>query len=224
MVYQAQEISFSRLQTRPPLHGAEGTVPEGLNTRVRGRVQVDTQDVGPRLVLGTIITALEPEAEQETTHEEPSYIPPRPRVRLGELARPKRFIKSYEPLVRQATLEKLVKLFDMFKASLGRPECATRRKELQLHLADIYRQMVRRREARQFATAISMIQDVLQPHWSQISGEKIDAIIEILRRLRQHRRLTPAIVEKHYHELVNSVGSGISLPIEVTGEWDDAEE
>jgi hypothetical protein len=89
--------------------------------------------------------------------------------------------------------------------------------QLKLYLTETYRHSVADPETRDFATAISMLQDVLRPHWSELSPGTLDEVSTVLEELRYEKRLNRSILERFYRQL--------SLPLgDVWLELDDEKE
>lgn len=137
---------------------------------------------------------------------------------LGVLSRPVRLETRYEPHFRQFVVERLFRLFERFRDGLGRPDAAARISELRSFLADLYKQSATDSETRNLATALSMLQDLIQPHWSSIGVDRVNEVAEILGWLRIQQNLTPQIIEKFYGRLSAKLGA---LSIEVN---DDGQE
>jgi hypothetical protein len=113
-------------------------------------------------------------------------------------------------LVRR-TIEGLLPSFESFRDSVGNPAAATRAAELRRSLASAYRSVVLRPETRDFATTLSMLQDLLRPHWSQIPIEKIDAVTATLRDLNSVNKFTPSLIATFYKHISADLGTHISL-------------
>ncbi len=132
---------------------------------------------------------------------------------LRALPRPERLATEYGPHLTHRTVEGLLSLFEGFRDSLGSAAAAVRAAELRARLADAYRQNIPRAETRDFATTISMLQDLLRPHWSQIPAEKIDAVCGTLRQLNSIGKFTPSAITTFYKKVSATLGSGISLDV-----------
>lgn len=145
---------------------------------------------------------------------------PRHESAIAELPSPGRLVTSFEPHLRQSTVKNLQSLFGQFKQSIGQPMAAVTKAELVDMLTRTYKKTVLDSESRNFASAVSLLQDFLRPHWSQISPEKIDAISGSLGMLVSRTELSPSVLEGFYRDLSSVVGSGISVDIEE----DEAEE
>lgn len=139
-------------------------------------------------------------------------------VQLKELPRPRRIVTRYEPHLREKLVRTLVSLFDRFEVSLGTIEAPTRILELREYLTDAYRQSLQA-QTRNLATAISMLQDLTRPHWTQISREKVKQISGVLQKLSEERNLSANVLGRYYQSLVDIVGTGIILEMN-----DDEEE
>ena len=77
---------------------------------------------------------------------------------------------QFEPHLRQASIKRLQNVMTEFQHSIGRPEVAVVREELKDVLLETYKQAVTAPETRSFATAVSMIQGFLRPHWSNLAS------------------------------------------------------
>jgi len=132
---------------------------------------------------------------------------------LRALPRPERLAAEYEPHLIHRTVEGLLSLFEAFRDSLGSAAAAARAVELRARLSDAYREGILRPETRDFATTVSMLQDLLRPHWSQIPADRIDAVCDRFRELSSIKRLTPSAVTTFYKKVSATLGSGISLDV-----------
>jgi hypothetical protein len=129
---------------------------------------------------------------------------------LEALPRRGRIVTEYEPHLRQRTVGRISELFGRFRDTLGRPETATIQYELNLFMAEVYRETVRDPQTRNFATAVSLLQDLLHPHWSEISPEKLNAVTQILGWVREQPTLTPRALEILQEKLSGTLG-GFSI-------------
>jgi len=120
---------------------------------------------------------------------------------------------TFEPHFRQSTVKRLLELVGHFRLSIGRPESAASVATLRAFLTDAYSKSIQAQETRNLATAISLLQDFLRPHWSKISTQKLQAVSEKLEWLGSQDEISPHILAKFYDELVTAVGSRISLDI-----------
>jgi|GEM_PF-4946546 len=126
---------------------------------------------------------------------------------------------QFEPHLRQSSVRRLQTLMTEFQHSIGQPEVAVVREELKDALLETYKQAVVMPETRSFATAISMIQGFLRPHWSTLPQNQIAGITGELTWLDSQRDLSSATLTKFYRDLASVVGSRISPeapPIEDT--------
>jgi hypothetical protein len=145
-----------------------------------------------------------------------------PGSRLEEL-RVAHLITSYEPHLRIEATKRIALLLDRFSASVDTPDAATRLAELRLSLSDLYRKSLGG-ETRNFATAISILQDMLRPHWSEISREKLTNVSRVVGELREKPRISPKDVERFYGKLVEVLGVELSLGISDFDEQEGQEE
>ena len=131
---------------------------------------------------------------------------------------------QFEPHLRQASIKRLQNVMTEFQHSIGRPEVAVVREELKDVLLETYKQAVTAPETRSFATAVSMIQGFLRPHWSNLPQDKVAGIADKLTWLDSQHDLGTATLTKFYRDLANVVGSQISVEaplIEDADEDDD---
>ncbi len=140
---------------------------------------------------------------------------------LQTLPRPSRIVTKFEPHLRERTIVRLSQLFEQLRVALGKSETATRVCEIRLFMADAYRESVEVPDARNLASAISLLQDFLRPHWSQISSEKINAVTETLGRLRVQAKVAPHVLERLQDELTGILGG---LTIELQSDEEEASE
>jgi hypothetical protein len=129
---------------------------------------------------------------------------------LEALPRRGHIVTEYEPHLRQRTVGRLCGLSGQLRDTLGQPETATIQYELSLFMAEVYREAVRDPQTRNLATAVSLLQDFLHPHWSTISLEKLNAVAEILGWLREQTTLTPRALEILQEKLSGTLG-GFSI-------------
>lgn len=132
---------------------------------------------------------------------------------LQTLPRPSRIVTKFEPHFRERTLVKLSQLFEQLRAALGKSETATKVCEIQLFMADAYRESVQVPDARNLASAISLLQDFLRPHWSQISPEKISAVTETLDRLRTQAKVAPHVLES-LQDVLSGILGGLTVELQ----------
>jgi hypothetical protein len=145
-----------------------------------------------------------------------------PRSGLKDLERPARYATSFEPHLRQAAVRKLEILVEQFRHAIGQPAAATVQAELRAVLFDIYRRSALNLETRNFATAISLLQDLMRPHWSEISSATLAGVSRELSALGSRKELSPRILEKFYADLVAVIGSRIYVQPASNDEEDDA--
>jgi hypothetical protein len=108
----------------------------------------------------------------------------------------------------------MIDLVGRFQDSLGQPEAAATAAELRAFLTSAYTKSISDPETRTMGTAISLLQDFLRPHWSQISSPKLDGVKDRLVWLGSHEKLAPRIVEKFYTDLSSVIGNRISVHLE----------
>jgi hypothetical protein len=143
---------------------------------------------------------------------------------LKELPRPKRLVTTFEPHFRQFAIKRLQSAIGKFRESLGRPEAAASKAALRAALTEAYKQSVLNPETRNLASAVSLVQDFLRPHWSQISAQKLEGISEKLGWVAGQPKLSSHVLEKLYRDLVGVVGSRIVTDVaEDEDETNDAE-
>lgn len=135
-------------------------------------------------------------------------------TRIVELPSPGLLVTSFEPHLRQSTVKNLQSLFGEFKRSIGQPMAAVTKAELIDTLTKTYKKTALSPETRNFASAVSLLQDLLRPHWSQIAPEKIDAVSRSLDMLVSRADLSSSVLESFYRDMVSAVGSGISVDVE----------
>jgi len=139
---------------------------------------------------------------------------------LKVLPRPDRLAVEYGPHLVRRTIDGLLSSFESFRDSVGNPAAATKAAEVRLSLANAYRSVALRPETRNFATTISMLQDMLRPHWSQIPIDKIDAVTAELRAFSSVQKITPSLIARFHKHVSAGLGSQISL--DICEEEDDA--
>lgn len=147
---------------------------------------------------------------------------PRDQSSLKELPRPKRIVVTFEPHFRKSTIGNLQSAVSRFRQSLGEADAAACKAALKLVLAQTYKQSVLSPDTRNLASAISLLEMFLRPHWSQISAPKLDAINEKLKWLAAQEEITSRVLERLYRELVAVIGSRILIQSAVRD--DDEEE
>jgi hypothetical protein len=133
------------------------------------------------------------------------------KTQLSELPRPKRLVTSFEPHFRRSTIGRLQSSISNFKGTLGQPGAATSQTVLRAILTDIYRQTALSAETRNLASIMSLLQDFLRPHWSQISAQKLDRINEGLGWVATQPDLSSHTIERFYRELAGVVDSRIVI-------------
>src|SRR5690349_19566356 len=113
---------------------------------------------------------------------------------IAALPRPSRLAVNFEPHLRQSTVRNLRSLFAQFRQSIGEPMAAVIKSELIASLRDGYKKSALSDETRHLAFAISLLQDSLRPHCSQISADKIEAIGDRINLLASQQELPPAVL------------------------------
>jgi hypothetical protein len=146
------------------------------------------------------------------------------RVSIAELPRPSRLVTTFEPHLRQATVKRLQDLFVQLRQAIGQPDAATVTSELRAVLTDTYKRSVQSQETRNFATAISLLQDFLRPHWSQLSLEKLDQVSDRLGTLGSYAELNARLLQKFYRDLFGVIGNRIAVNLAVDDDGDDGED
>jgi len=141
---------------------------------------------------------------------------------LKELPRPKRIALTFEPHFRKSTIGRLQCAVASFRQSLGEADAAASKAALKLVLAQTYKRSVLSPDTRNLASAISLLEMFLRPHWSQISPAKLDAINEKLKWLAAQDEITSHVLERLYRELVAVTGTRILIQSAVQD--DDEEE
>ena len=131
---------------------------------------------------------------------------------IGVLPPRRRIATKYEPHLRRRTIESLSELFERLRKVIGRPETAARVFSLRRFMAAAYRESALSSETRDFASAISLLQDFLSPHWSEISAEKIEEVTQTLDWLRSLPRITARELEI-LHRKLSLVLGGLSIEI-----------
>lgn len=181
-------------------------------------------EVIPGLLSPPLTGAQIPTASQELagTQLELAFISRRAagHASLADLPRPKRIVTTFEPHLRQATVRNLQARFALFAQSIGQPVAAVAKAELIAELSEAYRTAISSPGTRTFASAISLLQDFLRPHWSEISAAKLEAVNERLGFLGGRTEMNVPVVERFYRDMVAVMGTGISA--DVVG--DDEEE
>jgi len=139
-------------------------------------------------------------------------------IKLRRLRRRKRHSTSYEPHFRDLALKRLSTMFDLLDSSLGGPESAVRIAELRALLAETYKECIAIPAARNLSTAISMLQDFLRPHWSQLDRRKVREIAVVLKGLAGQGTVSERSVACFYGDLSTTLGGHLSIPVEVGDE------
>ena len=134
---------------------------------------------------------------------------------LTNLAKPKRQSYAFEPHFRQNTVKKASALFSQLEKSIGQPDAATTMMEARSFLTDAYKKSATSPDTRNFASAISLLQNFLRPHWSEISIEKLRGVSQTFSQLSSHPEVTPRTLRKLYSDLTAVLGSKISLSTEM---------
>ncbi len=195
-----------------------GTTPgTGLDATVEGatrRNRFPAARSGPVHVLQTTTQVGEESTGRGTgpTSGTGARLTARARPTLTLLAGRHRVVTEYEPHLRRATVDELSDLFERLRAAIGEPETAARVSGLRRFLSIAYIESAAIPETRSFASAISLLQDFLRPHWSEISGKKIDDVAAALGWLRELPDLSPQQLEKLHERLARVLG-GLSFEI-----------
>jgi hypothetical protein len=127
---------------------------------------------------------------------------------IGELPR-KKIVTTFEPHLRQASLRKLRTLVDEFAVAIGHPEAAVVKDELRSELTETYKRTIGAQDTRNFASAISILQDFLRPHWSVISSDKLRAVSERLGWLGAQDKLDARLLDKFFSDMKRIFGGRI---------------
>lgn len=202
-------------------------------SKLQSTQKYDYQQVG--LVFNVLVSPvtgaqISPHFQEETGTSEPAivrtYLPARRQrqVSIAELPRPSRLVTTFEPHLRQSTVKRLQDLFMQLRHAIGQPNAATVTSELRAVLTDTYKKSVQNEETRNFATAISLLQDFLRPHWSQLSVEKLEQVSEKLGILTTYAELSPRVLQKFYRDLFGVIGSRIAVNLEVDDDGDNEDE
>ena len=131
-------------------------------------------------------------------------------------------VTTFEPLLRESTVRNLQGLFTQFRHSIGQPKAAIAKAELVDTLTKTYKKSALDPETRNFASAMTLLQDFLRPHWSHIDGKTVEAVSDTLGNLVSKSDLGPSALESFYRNLSGIVGTGISVEgIEMPEDDDD---
>jgi hypothetical protein len=131
---------------------------------------------------------------------------------------------TFEPHLRQLAVKRIQDLMSEFRQSIGKPEVATVREELRGVLTETYKRAALSSETRTFATAISMLQDFLRPHWSSLPEEKLTGVDSRLSWLSSQKDLNTSTLTRFYRDLVGVLNTRISLVPSATAEDDGEDE
>lgn len=134
---------------------------------------------------------------------------------LTDLAKPKRQSYAFEPHFRQNTVKKASTLFSQLEKSIGQPDAATTMMEARAFLTDAYKKSATSPDTRNFASAISLLQNFLRPHWSEISKETLRGVNQTFSQLSSYPEITPRTLRRLYSDLAAVLGSKISLSTEM---------
>jgi hypothetical protein len=124
---------------------------------------------------------------------------------IGILPR-KKIVTSFEPHLRQATVKKLRVLVDEFALAIGHPEAAVVMNELKSELTETYKRSIGSPETRNFASAISILQDFLRPHWSMISSDKLRSVSERLDWLGAQDKVDARLLNSFFSDIRRILG------------------
>jgi hypothetical protein len=131
---------------------------------------------------------------------------------------------AFEPHLRQLMVKRIQGLMSEFRHSIGKPEVATVREELRGALIETYKQAAVSSETRSFATAISLLQDFLRPHWSSLPENQLNEVDARLSWLSSQQDLNTSTLTRFYRDLVGILKTRISLAPSVEAEDEDEDE
>jgi hypothetical protein len=131
---------------------------------------------------------------------------------------------AFEPHLRQLTVRRIQGLLSEFRHSIGKPEVATIREELRGALIETYKQAAVSSETRSFATAISLLQDFLRPHWSSLPENQLIEVDARLSWLGSQQDLNTSTLTRFYRDLVGILKTRISLAPSVEAEDEGEDE
>jgi hypothetical protein len=143
---------------------------------------------------------------------------------LRELERPERFVITFEPHLRRYTFKQILSLFERLQVDIGQPQAATTLSELRATLTTAYKRSALNPETRNLATAISLLQDFLRPHWSRIAAESLNEIRKDLLWLTSQSELNAQVLQKFYRDLTVVMGQPLSFEINDEDELDETTE
>lgn len=121
----------------------------------------------------------------------------------------KKIVTTFEPHLRHASIRRLRTLVDEFAMAIGHPEAAVVMNELRSELSETYRQSIGAPDTRNFATAISILQDFLRPHWSMISSDTLRSVSERLDWLSAQDKLDARLLDKFFSDMKRILGGRI---------------
>lgn len=133
-----------------------------------------------------------------------------PRPVLASLPKSK-ISTSFEPHLRQLAVKRIQGLMSEFRHSIGEPEAATVREELKGALIETYKQAAVSLETRNFATAISLLQDFLRPHWSELPAGQVIEVDARLSWLSSQEELSTSTLTQFYRDLAGVLKTRILL-------------
>jgi len=131
---------------------------------------------------------------------------------------------AFEPHLRQLAVKRIQDLMSEFRQSIGKPEVATIREELRNALTETYKRAALSPETRTFATAISMLQDFLRPHWSSLPEEQLSGVDARLSWLSSQQDLNTSTITRFYRDLVSVLNIRISMASSAAPEDDGEDE
>jgi hypothetical protein len=131
---------------------------------------------------------------------------------------------AFEPHLRQLAVKRIQDLMSEFRHSIGKPEVATVREELRGALIETYKQAAVSSETRSFATAISLLQDFLRPHWSSLPEDQLTEVDARLSWLSSQEDLNTSTLTRFYRDLVGLLKTRISLAPSVKAEDEGEDE
>jgi hypothetical protein len=126
----------------------------------------------------------------------------------------RRLVTSFEPHLRRTAVERLCSLFQVLAESIGQPRAAIAKAELLAVLKETYCVAISSSETRTFGSAISVLQDFLRPHWSQLSAATLRQLSAKLASLGARPQMNVSSFERFYREMTAVMGGGIFVDIQ----------
>jgi len=146
-------------------------------------------------------------------------------TRITQLPSRGRLVTAFEPHLRQSTVQNLQSLFTQFRYAIGQPKAAVAKAELVDTLTKAYKKSALDPETRNFASAVTLLQEFLRPHWSDIDGKKVEAVSDSLGTLISKSDLSSSVLEGFYRNLLGIVGTGLSVEgIDISDTDDDGDD